>query len=103
MDKYINFVKNHFKGRFLSNLNCKFCQKNCEFSLYHNSMANAVAYFLKAINNTNNPKQQDFLDAIQNPVNSSLFDPKIELISEFKNNKDEYNVKNTGPFCKHLS
>ena len=74
------------------------CERDgCSIDLYLKTTANAVAYFLTAINNKNSV----YLKAIEDPVKSSLFKPTISIISEHK--YQGYDVLQTGPFCKRLA
>jgi hypothetical protein len=75
---------------------CKSCETNCDYDLYTNSLAKTISLFVLALRE----KDPKYLNAIENPKASGMFDPKINIISEYKLNN--YDVLKTGPFCNHL-
>lgn len=72
---------------------CKMCPNDCNRPLYRTNIANSISYFLKGIKN----RDQKFIDAIENPSKSGLFDKEIHIEPTFKHNG--YDVIKTGPFC----
>jgi hypothetical protein len=75
---------------------CKSCETNCDYDLYTNSLAKTISLFVLALRE----KDAKYLNAIENPKASGMFDPKINIISEYKLNN--YDVLKSGPFCNHL-
>ena len=75
---------------------CLTCSKNCEFELYRENIVNAISYFLKGINE----KISTYINALENPKNSNLFNKTLNIESFYNHNG--FNVLETGPFCKHL-
>ena len=74
---------------------CKSCVGHCDFKMYRESVVKAVSSFLNGIDNRNST----FLDVIENPKNSSVFDPAIG-INAF-HDLGGFDVLKTGPFCIH--
>ncbi len=59
------------------------------------NLALTVKYFIRAIDG----KDSTYLNAIQYPQKSGLYNSTINISSKF--NLNGYNVLNTGPFCIH--
>lgn len=75
---------------------CKMCEKDCKFADYRENLANAVAYFLKGVNN----KNAKYIHVIENPMNSTFFNAEINIEATF--NYNGFNIIQTGPFCNRL-
>jgi hypothetical protein len=60
-------------------------------------VAKTINYFLTGVEQ----KNQFYIDAIQNPSESKLFDPRIKIESFYKTNG--INVTETGSFCKRYN
>jgi hypothetical protein len=88
-DWVINFADIECSG-------CKTKGKNCDIPTYRKNLANAVSYFLNAVDE----KNLNFLQAIQFPEKSGMFNSSINVEAKYKENG--FNIINTGPFCNHL-
>lgn len=75
---------------------CKTCPEDCDRPLYRTNVVNSIAYFLKGVQN----RDQKYIDALENPVKSGLFDNSIKIEPTFKHNN--YDVIKTGPFCSRF-
>lgn len=60
-------------------------------------MAKTISYFLAGVEG----KNQFYIDAIQNPTDPKLFDPRIKIESIYKTNGID--VTKTGSFCKRYN
>jgi len=74
---------------------CKSCRGDCNFGVYRESVVKSISFFLTGIDQRNST----FLDAIQNPKNSSMFNPVIEINAS--HDLGGFDVLKTGPFCIH--
>ena len=74
---------------------CKACYQDCQFELYRQSLANAISYFLKGVYE----KNTIYIQALESPNNSTLFNPILSLEYYFDHNG--FDVIQTGAFCKH--
>lgn len=78
---------------------CKACDhvnKNCDFTTYRSNLADAVNYFMYAVDT----KNEAYLNAIKNPTKSGMFNKMINIDSKY--NENGFNILETGGFCKHL-
>ena len=74
---------------------CDHVHKNCDFPTYRANLANAVSYFITAVDK----KNSKYLNAIQQPTKSGMFNSTISIVSKFKENG--YDILKTGAFCTH--
>ena len=82
--------------KIATTLVCKPCEKNCDFDLYTKSLAKTISLFVLALRE----KNSKYLNAIENPTTSGVYDPSLSITSQYKINN--YDVLKSGPFCDHL-
>lgn len=69
----------------------------CEFDTYKANVVHAINYFLNGVDNSN----AEYINALQNPMSSGLFNFTINIESKYKYNG--FDVLKTGSFCIHDS
>lgn len=74
---------------------CTPCKTNCKFDLYRTNVVKAISFFLQGVNE----KNETFIEALENPAESNMFDKDINITAEFKYNG--FDILNTGPFCNN--
>lgn len=63
--------------------------------MYRSSVAKAISYFIRGVD----MKNSRYLNAVESPMNSSMFDQAIFINTSYKLNG--FDVTETGPFCSH--
>lgn len=72
---------------------CKDCKISCDIPIYQKNMIIAISYFLNGVKE----KNETFLDVIENPSKSSLFDETVKIEAMYDHNG--FDVTKTGSFC----